>query len=254
MATIEELLKEIDWDLYDESEEDEQNQEDVTAPFDEEAEFIPSENIIDSNLNIKKPATQKRAELIIQSRMNIAERAKQIRKKAVDNDDDLTALVSRRQLNELIRIITQPDTDHINHCMTVINRHATQALRYFIPVKVLRLYNQYKDVYPALIPRTPGFIYKAPPEWGHNYDMWLTPDIPCYIKQYTEPMLIAKYKPRKKELIDRQIVIYYKYIQYRAKLEMSLARRMYNIVTRYDLLVKNADFYKIFMDNKLYEL
>ena len=48
------------------------------------------------------------------------------------------------------------------------------------------------------------------------------------------------------------MVSYFKAIQSRAKLEMSLATRLYNICTRYDLLVKNADFYKLYMDNELF--
>jgi hypothetical protein len=82
--------------------------------------------------------------------------------------------------------------------------------------------------------------------------LWLTPDLPCYIPQFTEQELINQYKPEKKEIIDKHIVSYFKAIQSRAKLEMSLATRLYNICTRYDLLVKNADFYKLYMDNELF--
>lgn len=244
MATIDDLLKEIDWDLYDDSDHDPEDAIDI--------ENMSMEDIVGSAPN--KPSSQRRAELIIHSRMNIAARAKLIRREAVDNNDDLTALISRKQLNVLIRVITQPDTDKIEHTLSVINRHATSALSPFIPVDIIRLYNKYKKVNNIIIPRTPGFIYKAPVEWGRHYDLWLTPDIPCYILQYTEPALIAQYKPEKKRLIDKNIVLYHRAVQYRAKLEMSLARRLYNICTRYDLLVKNADFYKLYIDNKLYEL
>lgn len=240
MATIEELLREIDWDLYDDS--------DYEADENVDINTLSDEQIVDSNAN--KPAGQKQAELIIQSRMNIAARAKIIRREAVD--DDLTALISRRQLNELIRLITLPDTEKIDRFLRLINKHASQALSPFIPVDLVRLYNKYKKISSAVIPRTPGFIYKAPIDWGRHYDLWLTPDIPCYIPQFTEQELIAQYKPEKKALIDKSIVSYYRAIQYRAKLEMSLARRLYNICTRYDLLIKNADFYKIYMDNKLF--
>jgi len=237
MATINELLKEIDWDLYDDSD------------YEEDDRNMPSDELILDNSS-DKPVGQRRAELIIQSRMNIAARAKIIRREAAD--DDLTALVSRRQLNELIRIITLPDTEAIERLWRLMNKHATTALSPFIPVDLIRSYNKYKKVSSTIIPRTPGFIYKAPIEWGHHYDLWLTPDLPCYIPQFTEQELIIKYKPEKKEIIDRHIVSYFKAIQSRAKLEMSLATRLYNICTRYDLLVKNADFYKLYMDNKLF--
>ena len=237
MATIEELLKEIDWDLYDDSD------------YEEDDRNMPSDELIQDNSS-DKPASQRRAELIIQSRMNIAARAKIIRREAAN--DDLTALVSRRQLNELIRIITLPDTKAIDRLWRLINKHATTALSPFIPVDLIRSYNKYKKVSPTIIPRTPGFIYKAPPEWGRHYDLWLTPDLPCYIPQFTEQELIIKHKPEKKAIIDKHIVSYFKAIQSRAKLEMSLATRLYNICTRYDLLVKNADFYKLYMDNELF--
>lgn len=246
MATIEELLKEIDWDLYDES--DNAPEEGI------DLENMSVEEIIGAAPNPSAPASQKRAELIIHSRMNIAARAKLIRREAVDNNDDLTALISRKQLNELIRLITIPDTEKIDRYLYLINMHATQALSPFIPVDLVRAYNKYKKINSVSIPRAVGFIYKAPPEWGYHYDMWLTPDIPQYLTQFTEPELIARYKPEKKDLIDNNIVRYHRMVQYRAKLEMSLARRLYSIVTRYDLLVKNADFYKIYMTNKLYEL
>ena len=97
MATINELLKEIDWDLYDDSD------------YEEDDKNMPSDELTLDNSS-DKPVGQRRAELIIQSRMNIAARAKVIRREAAN--DDLTALVSRRQLNELIRIITLPDTEN----------------------------------------------------------------------------------------------------------------------------------------------
>lgn len=237
MATIKELLEEIDWDLYDDSD------------YDEEDRSTPPDELIQDNSS-DKPASQRRAEFIIQSRMNIAARAKIIRREAAN--DDLTALVSRRQLNELIRIITLPDTESVERLWRLINKHATTALSPFIPVDLIRAYNKYKKVSSTIIPRTPGFLYKAPPEWGRHYDLWLTPDLPCYIPQFTEQELIIKHKPEKKELIDKHIVSYFKAIQSRAKLEMSLATRLYNICTRYDLLVKNADFYKLYMDNELF--
>lgn len=237
MATIKELLEEIDWDLYDDSD------------YDEEDRSTPPDELIQDN-NSDKPASQRRAEFIIQSRMNIAARAKIIRREAAN--DDLTALVSRRQLNELIRIITLPDTESVERLWRLINKHATTALSPFIPVDLIRAYNKYKKVSSTIIPRTPGFLYKAPPEWGRHYDLWLTPDLPCYIPQFTEQELIIKHKPEKKAIIDKHIVSYFKAIQARAKLEMSLATRLYNICTRYDLLVKNADFYKLYMDNELF--
>lgn len=249
MATIKELLKEIDWDVYD-AESDDTDVENRDAIENQEDNV---ESFLEAVSDNPTTPEQRRAEFIIRSRIKIAERAKEIRREAAENDPDLSALVSRKQLNELIRIITLPDTEKIDRYWMLINKNVTYALRKLIPYDILRVYDKYKTKNPVTIPRTPGFIYKAPRILGQPYDLWLSPDIPCYLPQYTEEKLIREHDPKRAKIIDKHIMSYYRYIKYRAKLEMTLARKLYKVCTRYDLLVKNADFYKIYMDNKLYD-
>lgn len=241
MVTIDELLAEIDWDVFTEEDVDEHAEEVIKERYEAVKEDKKQDQF-----------SVRQAQNIITSRMNVAERAKAIKREAVADADLLTELISRKQLTELIRLIVKPDTDKTAQLVDYINYNARLALSPLIPKDVIRVYNRYKNKNTSLMPRSPGFLYKASPEWGRYYDFWVTPDIPCYLPQFMEQSLIEQFSPDRLLKMDKHIIAYHRTIQNRSKLELRLASKLYGIVTRYDLLMCSADFYKIYMDNELY--
>lgn len=253
--TVEDLLRELDSDEYVADIEDKLAVEtyvsgkpdEIATEVEQDLEYIRNAD------NFK--TTARRASYIVNARVAAAKRASEIRKQAAKDAGALTELVSRKQLNELIRVITEPDTIKIAELLRLMNAHTTRALRLLMPVRVRNIYIELQQQgNNTTMPRTPGFMFVADHSLGPAFDIWLNPDIPCYFPQFSEQALIKSEKPYDYNLITKAILRYKKILEKRSKMEMYLARRLFSVVTRYDLLLANAEYYELYMERRLYEI
>ena len=239
MATLDELFAELDHDiLLDDGLDD-------TSIVDETVSLLVDEGA-------QYAARRQLAKAKFMQMM--ASRQRQIRREAANDAESLVELVSRKQLSKLIEVLVKSDTDKAQKYLDSITRAYTYALQKWIPADIMRCYRRYKNTeHSGVIPRTKGFLHKNTPDWGNNYDMWVVADIPQYIPQFSEQPLVQDTEPKVIDKVNRAIYYYYQTIASRTKTELKIATDFYGVHTRYDLLQLNPDFYKIYMDKKLYE-
>lgn len=177
---------------------------------------------------------------------------KQIQRDAIMKDGDKMAdPVTRAQLIELIRISTKGITDDMDAILASLNKKATIVLHAALPKSLRTAYKLYSR---TVIPRSPGFMYVASKEFGGGEQLWLTPDVPCYFEQFTERSVIEKQRPIFIFTMDKLVAKYYSLLKQLKTREVGLAYKLYGIFTRYELLKKQPDLYKIYVDNKLYDI
>lgn len=177
---------------------------------------------------------------------------KKIRRNALINETpELAESVTRKQLIELIRFMTKEFDDTAKATKILIDEKITRILSIGIPTPLLHAYKKYGR---HIIPRSPGFFYKASQEYGGGHDIWVNPDVPNFYTQFTEMDVLEELKPQQLFTIDKLVKKYFDTIATMYAHETRLAGRFYNVYNRLALLKKDAFAYKIYVDNKLYEI
>jgi len=177
---------------------------------------------------------------------------KKIRRNAMINETpELTEPVTRKQLIELIRLMTKEHDDKARETKLIIDKRITLILRMGIDTTLLNCYKKYGR---HIIPTSPGFFYMASKEYGGGYDLWVNPDVPNFYTQFTEMDAIRRLKPDWLFKLDKLVKLYYDTIATIYARESGLAARFYNIYNRFGLLKKDPFAYRIYVDNKLYEI
>lgn len=177
---------------------------------------------------------------------------KLIRRNAIINHaPELADPVNREQLIELIRIMTIELYEESEEVRRSIELKIYNVLWYNIPITLRNAYKKYGQI---IIPRSPGFMYKASVEYGQGYDLWVSTDIPNYYEQFTERSVIEKCKPDRLFAIDKLVAKYYAVIRKMHNRETMLAGRFYTVYTRYDLLKRDPVAYEVYVNNKLYQI
>jgi len=179
------------------------------------------------------------------------ERKKITRNAMINETPELAEQVTRKQLIELIRLMTKEHDDKAKELKSTIDRKITSILRIGIDVSLLNCYKKYGR---HTIPRCPGFFYMASQEYGGGYDMWVNPDVPNFYTQFTEMGVLEELKPEQLFTIDKLVKKYYDTIAKIYAQESGLAARFYNVFNRFGLLKKDPFAYRIYVDNKLYEI
>lgn len=180
-------------------------------------------------------------------RMESTARRNAIKREALMDAEHLAEFIPKYKLSELIRVYTEVNTNTINALASRINNRATTFLWKLIPRRLRNVYKDFKDEYPHFMNRSPGFLYRFVHEDGEVYSLWVEPDIPCIIPQFSEQKYIDEDETYK-DLMRRGVLDYYRALANRSKIELRLASKLYNVTTMYDLLNADPDLYKLFRE------
>lgn len=177
-----------------------------------------------------------------------------IRRDAIVNfTEKLTEPVSREQLQKLITILTDDLRKNASDYSDAIEKYVLRLLRREVPSAILKVYDEYKNI-PGLIPRSPGFLYKASQEYGQGLTKRIDLDLPCFIPQFTEQEALMRVTPDRCFRLDKMVVSYYSRIERMNKKQIAYAMKFYGVYTRYELLVADAEAYDVYIKNKLYDM
>lgn len=159
----------------------------------------------------------------------------EIKRAALNQTDiDLSAIISNECMTMLIELSVRKDTAAIDKYSVFINKRFTKLLMPFIPLQLRKAWM----AFPGAFRPYPGFLYTASKEYGDSCIFWVTPDIPCYLKQGSEVELIKKNSPVLLIPVDELIKRYYKRVERRTDREIANASSLVykNVKTYYDLL------------------
>ena len=119
----------------------------------------------------------------------------------------------------IIELSVRKDTTAIDKYSVFINKRFTKLLMPFIPLQLRKAWVAFPDAFRPY----PGFLYTASKKYGDNCIFWVTPDIPCYLKQGSEAELIKKNSPALLIPVDELIKRYYKRVERRTDREIANA-------------------------------
>lgn len=135
-----------------------------------------------------------------------------------------------------------------------INRRVTELLEPLVPTKI-RLARAMCGSVP--FKEHPGFMWENSPA-HNNYKLWVYPNIPYYIRQFTEMDTIRKYCSRDRiERVERLVDMYINAVNTLSTKETKMAIKLSRIETYAELLNYNIDCfyfaYSIYRNAKLEE-
>ncbi len=207
----------------------------------------------------------KKAEQVLDSKLARAENARAVkrekkrkerilkieiqRKAFAQNQLDLSQLMPIEHMQLLVSILTQKYQALVKRYDEYINKRFTLALRKHIPYQ-LRVY---RKAYPQAFKENPGFMYTASKEYGGGYSYWVTPDLPYYIKQFTEIDCIKQTHANWLPSIDSYIARRFKTKEKLDFYEMKYATRLANLMPNhtYFELLKHHPFWFILLYEKV---
>lgn len=184
--------------------------------------------------------------------MKAINRRAEIKREALLDADHLAEFIPKYKLSELIRVATEVNTNTINSMLEAINSRVTTFLWKHIPKRLRGTYNVTKNEFPHFAPRSPGFIYRFE-HGGEIYSLWIEPDIPQVIPQFTEQEFIDS-DDKFKNILRKSILKYYGVLAFRSKKELKLASKLYNVITVYDLVNKDPDLYELYISRNIHNI
>ena len=171
-----------------------------------------------------------------------------IRRAALNQTDiDLGSIISNERMSIIIELSVRKDTAAIDKYSVFINKRFTKLLMPFIPLQLRKAWAAFPDAFRPY----PGFLYTASKKYGDNCIFWVTPDIPCYLKQGSEAELIKKNSPALLIPVDELIKRYYKRVERRTDREIANASSLVykNIKTYYDLLKNYPRWFQLLYEH-----
>lgn len=150
--------------------------------------------------------------------------------------------ITQELLRALITELVKEHTVLINSLFEYINKRFNDLLRPLIP----RALRECAKAFPQSVKWSKGFMYKASYDFGGGHYFWVTPNIPYYFTQGTEPEILKKAKPDFLFRIDKAIADYMHHTDIRAAKEVKYASAIVdkNIKTYYDLLKYNPFWFE----------
>ena len=183
-------------------------------------------------------------QVVIQKRNERRSRVLEIKRYHVMNG--LTYLLSepitRKELKELIDRLTKKDQMAVDRILKAITTKIERLLKQHIPLSLKHQYTMYKDSFIE----HPGFMYVCNEYYG-GYKIWVKPDIPYYIMQFSEMGVLYEFHIDDMFSIDKMVERYYLASKRLIDLETRLAIKFTRIETRLDLLEMNVKFYDEYM-------
>lgn len=154
----------------------------------------------------------------------------------------LNAPLTREDKKKAIELYTHKYTERMGKDDYFIRSLICGCLSSSIPNDLMQCYRKY----PGSVARFPGFRYKAGLLWGGDKGAWVEPDIPLYFKpEDCQHIVEEMLSPKGKKSLDGAIKRYATTRDARSRVEVSLARRLLDCDTYYDLLKANPFIYEL---------
>ena len=172
----------------------------------------------------------------LKEKTKIAKRRKaEIQRAAFQQNDILLSdVMPKEHIQLLIATLTRPHANMMQSCTNFINNRFTYLLQMLLPRYLRRSFK----LFPQAFIKHPGFLYVASAEYGQSKTFWVTPKIPFYFEQGSEPATLRLHKPDYMYGLDKAVAQYETHKEMLSTKQVKYATMLIRkkVITYYDLV------------------